>query len=551
MYGPGVLLADRYLLELRIGSGGMGEVWRATDQVLNRTVAVKVMRPQFVAQPGFAQRFLAEARAMATIKHPAVVDIYDYQGDSSSAFLVMELVEGEPLSHRLRQAGRMDSAFTTALVAQTAEALQAAHDKGIVHRDVKPANLLVTPDGRIVLTDFGIARSGSSAQLTATGEVIGTPSYLAPEQVLGHRATPQSDMYALGVVAYECLTGRPPFDGDNSFAIATQRLHEPPPPMDADVPADVAALVRRMLATEPDQRWPSAYELARAARTATTTLLDAETVTANPDAVATRLLATVPPPPPHPHPPPPPSPPSGQPTAQTTPAQPTAATVRAQPETQPTAAAHHHTPVQPPPTRPLEPEQPSQRPRRRPAAEAPASEPAPPAKPAKPRRPRSLVVAGVLLAVAAGCLAVYVAILSSVRSDTVTVAERRLADSFAWLADAVPVASWAVIAVYGFLAFMLLLSAAPLALGSRVARGWAFTFGLTTLLVAAPLGVAAAFLVERLDPDSEVLRELVAAIPSSYPPYIIAAGITSMLAVLVALILLMTRQARAYAAGRS
>jgi serine/threonine-protein kinase len=254
MYGSGVLLADRYQLDERIGSGGMGEVWRATDLVLGRTVAVKVMRPQLVAQPGFAQRFLAEARAMATVKHPAVVDIYDFQGDSSAAFLVMELVDGEPLSHRLQRIGRMRPAAAMALVAQTAEALQAAHDRGIVHRDVKPANLLVTSDERVVLTDFGIARSGASAQLTATGEVIGTPSYLAPEQVLGQQATPSSDMYALGVVAYECLTGRLPFGGDNSFAIATRRLHEPPPPMDADIPPGVVALVQRTMAAEPDER---------------------------------------------------------------------------------------------------------------------------------------------------------------------------------------------------------------------------------------------------------------------------------------------------------
>jgi serine/threonine-protein kinase len=268
MYGPGALLSNRYRLDERVGGGGMGEVWRATDEVLGRTVAVKVMRPELLEEPSFAERFLAEARTMATIKHRGVVAVHDYYGDSSGAYLVMEYVEGEALSRRLYRFGELDPVRTMTLVAQAADALQAAHDKGVVHRDIKPGNLLVAADDTLVLTDFGIARSAASTPLTATGAVIGTPSYLAPEQVLGKPATPQSDVYALGVVAYECLTGRRPFDGENPFDVAMKRLREPPPTMTGDIPPAVAAVVERALAADVAQRWPSAAALAAAARSA-------------------------------------------------------------------------------------------------------------------------------------------------------------------------------------------------------------------------------------------------------------------------------------------
>ncbi|MGH3683119.1 MAG: serine/threonine-protein kinase, partial [Natronosporangium sp.] len=266
MFGPGALLADRYRLDDRVGGGGMGEVWRATDQVLERTVAVKVMRPELLEEPGFAERFLVEARTMATIRHRGVVGVHDYRSDEAGAFLVMEYVDGEALSRRLHRLGRLDPARTMELVAQAADALQAAHDRGVVHRDIKPGNLLVTADDQLVLTDFGIARSAASTPLTATGAVIGTPSYLAPEQVLGQPATARSDLYALGVVAYECLAGRRPFDGENPFDIAMKRLREPPPTLTAGASPAVLAVVERALAADPERRWPSAAELAAAAR---------------------------------------------------------------------------------------------------------------------------------------------------------------------------------------------------------------------------------------------------------------------------------------------
>src|SRR5215831_23018 len=213
MISPGVTLGGRYRLDERIAGGGMGDVWRGTDEVLGRTVAVKILLPSLLAEPGFAQRFRDEARTMATISHPGVVNVYDYGTDSDVTYLVMEYVEGDPLSKTLTKVGRLTPARTMSLVAQAADALQAAHDKGIVHRDVKPANLLVRPNGTLVLTDFGIARSAQASQLTAVGSVLGTASYISPEQASGHLATAASDIYALGVVAYQCLAGRRPFEG--------------------------------------------------------------------------------------------------------------------------------------------------------------------------------------------------------------------------------------------------------------------------------------------------------------------------------------------------
>jgi eukaryotic-like serine/threonine-protein kinase len=266
MAGPGSVLAERYRLEERIGGGAMGEVWRGTDTALDRIIAVKIVRPELLEEPGFRDRFLVEARTMARIKHHGVVGVHDYHSDPSLAFIVMEYVEGESLSRRLHRLGRLDPVRTMAMVAQAADALQAAHDKGVVHRDVKPGNLLVTADDKVILTDFGIARSVANTPLTATGVLVGTVSYLAPEQVLGKPATARSDVYALGVVAYECLSGRRPFDGENAFDVAMRRLREAPPTLAGDLPPAVLAVVDRALVADPERRWASAGEFARAAR---------------------------------------------------------------------------------------------------------------------------------------------------------------------------------------------------------------------------------------------------------------------------------------------
>ncbi|GGK35034.1 hypothetical protein GCM10010124_29620 [Pilimelia terevasa] len=268
MFSPGMVLGGRYRLDERIAGGGMGDVWRGTDDVLGRTVGVKILLPALLDEPGFAERFRGEARTIAAINHAGVVDIYDYGSDDQVAYLVMEFVEGDALSRTLSRVRRLTPARTMALVAQAAEALHAAHLKGIIHRDVKPGNLLVRPDGSLVLTDFGIARSAIVGQLTAAGAVLGTASYIAPEQATGGTATPASDVYSLGIVAYQCLAGRRPFEGDNPIEIAMKHAQEPPPPLPGDIPPGIKAIVERAMAKEPEGRWPSAAALAGVARQA-------------------------------------------------------------------------------------------------------------------------------------------------------------------------------------------------------------------------------------------------------------------------------------------
>jgi serine/threonine-protein kinase len=271
------MLGGRYRLDERIAGGGMGDVWRATDEVLGRTVAVKVLLQALVEEPGFAERFRGEARTMATINHPGVVDIYDYGNENDTAFLVMEYIEGDALSRTLSRVGRLTPARTMALMAQAADALHAAHEKGIVHRDVKPGNLLVRPNGTLVLTDFGIARSAMVGQLTAAGSVLGTASYISPEQASGQGATPLSDVYALGVVAYQCLSGRRPFEGENPLEIAMRHVRDQPPPLPPDIPQPAQQVVETAMSKDPNQRYPSAAVLGQVARRAAGQLAAAST----------------------------------------------------------------------------------------------------------------------------------------------------------------------------------------------------------------------------------------------------------------------------------
>ncbi|MEU0566324.1 protein kinase [Nonomuraea sp. NPDC005983] len=268
MVAQGTTLAGRYRLDTRIGAGGMGEVWRGEDIVLARTVAVKVLLPGRMDDPGFVARFQAEARAMATINHPGVVDVYDYGVSGDTVYLVMKFVDGEPLDRLLARLGRIPPQSAMELIAQAASALQAVHDQGIVHRDVKPGNLLVQRDGTLVLTDFGIARSDLANRLTDAGMVLGTAAYCAPEQAEGAPVTPAVDVYALGVVAYECLVGQRPFDGDSAVTIALKHIREAPPPLPAEIPPPVRALVERALSKDPDRRHPSARAMSEAARQA-------------------------------------------------------------------------------------------------------------------------------------------------------------------------------------------------------------------------------------------------------------------------------------------
>ena len=262
----GALLGGRYTLTSPIASGGMGDVWRARDGVLGRDVAVKVMRN--MGRPGaleatFAERFRDEARHSAALSHPNIATVYDYGEDDGAAYLVMELVEGEPLSQVIAR-GASSPARVRSVIGQAALALQAAHDGGVVHRDVKPANILLTPEGRVKLTDFGIARAGDGASYTRTGEVLGTPQYLSPEQALGHVATGASDIYALGIIAWEMLVGRKPFDAGSAVATALAQVNDPAPALPDDVPADLRRIVMSCLAKEPERRPASALALAAA-----------------------------------------------------------------------------------------------------------------------------------------------------------------------------------------------------------------------------------------------------------------------------------------------
>ncbi len=260
-----LVLADRYRLQERIAGGGMGEVWRAQDTLLGRSVAVKTLRTEYVDDPDFRARFRAEARHAGRLSHIGIASVYDFGETDDSAWLVMELVDGEPLSSLLRRESPLSVDRTLDLVAQTAAALQAAHDGGVVHRDVKPGNLLVRPDGVLKVTDFGIASATDAVPLTQTGSVVGTAFYLSPEQAAGRSASAASDLYSLGVVAYECLAGRRPFPGDNPVAVALAQLQAPVPPLDDAIPAPVRDLVLRALAKDPVDRFTSAAELARRA----------------------------------------------------------------------------------------------------------------------------------------------------------------------------------------------------------------------------------------------------------------------------------------------
>ena len=253
------LLAGRYRLTDRIAAGGMGEVWRGEDDLLNRSVAVKLLPTGRAGDEAFLARFRAEARYAASLSHPGIARVYDY-GESAEfggAYLVMELVNGEPLSAILARAGRLSPDATLDIVSQAARALDAAHQAGIVHRDIKPGNLLVAAGGTTKITDFGIATAVAAAQashLTETGMVMGTAMYVSPEQATGAQVTEASDIYSLGVVAYECLAGHPPFTASEPLAIAFAHKHEPVPDLPPDVPEPVSDLVYHMLAKTPQER---------------------------------------------------------------------------------------------------------------------------------------------------------------------------------------------------------------------------------------------------------------------------------------------------------
>jgi serine/threonine protein kinase len=255
------VLGERYELGDRLGTGGMGRVFRGSDRVLGRTVAVKILAPHLAEDASAVSRFQREARSAAGLNHPSIVSVYDSGSENGWHYLVMEHVDGRTLAQIVREEGPLLPHRAAEIAAELARALSEAHAAGIVHRDVKPGNVMVTPEGQAKVVDFGIAAAVSSDRVAETAAVLGTVSYLAPEQVRGRRADPRSDLYALGVVLYEMLTGRPPFVADAPLAVAYKHLEEDPAPpseVNPEVPPALEAVVLRALAKDPGDRYPSA-----------------------------------------------------------------------------------------------------------------------------------------------------------------------------------------------------------------------------------------------------------------------------------------------------
>ncbi|MQY23046.1 protein kinase domain-containing protein [Nocardia macrotermitis] len=269
MLTNGAMIADRYRLQRLIATGGMGQVWEALDTRLDRRVAVKVLKAEFSADPTFRQRFRTEAKTTAQLNHPGIAGIYDYgetmdpQG-GETAYLVMELVQGEPLNAVLNRLGRLSVVQGLDMLEQTSRALEVAHAAGVVHRDVKPGNILVTPTGQVKITDFGIAKAVDASPVTKTGMVMGTAQYIAPEQATGEDATSASDVYSLGVVGYEALAGQRPFSGDGALTVAMKHVRDTPPPMPSDLPPNVRELIEITMTKDPTRRYHSGGEFADA-----------------------------------------------------------------------------------------------------------------------------------------------------------------------------------------------------------------------------------------------------------------------------------------------
>lgn len=266
----GSVIGGRYRLTRHIAAGGMGRVWEAHDDVLDRYVAVKVLHPQFSGDTEFVGRFRAEAKMTARVQHANVAQVYDYGDiteDSSQplSYLIMEFVRGEALSEVLRRTARLSEEHTLDVLEQTARALQAAHDLGLVHRDIKPGNIMITPSGQVKLTDFGIAKAMGEAAVTQTGMIIGTAHYISPEQAMGEDATPAGDVYSLAVVGYECLAGQRPFNADSPLAIAMAHVRDEPPALPDDVSPQLRQLIAYGMAKDPAQRYPDGASFAAAA----------------------------------------------------------------------------------------------------------------------------------------------------------------------------------------------------------------------------------------------------------------------------------------------
>src|SRR5256714_10279074 len=260
----GTPLSGRYRLEARIGSGGMSTVYRALDETLQRQVAIKLMNREFASDSDQLERFRREARAVAQLSHPHIVGVIDAGEDEGRPYIVFEYVQGETLKERIRRLGRLPVAEAVAYAVEIARALGYAHQRHIVHRDVKPQNVLIDAEGSAKVTDFGIARTLDQEGLTADGRVLGTTDYVSPEQALGHKVTGQSDLYSLGIVLYEMLTGEVPFTGENQVAVAMKHVREALPDVQRlrpEVSSALAAVLDRATAKDLDQRYADDLEL--------------------------------------------------------------------------------------------------------------------------------------------------------------------------------------------------------------------------------------------------------------------------------------------------
>ena len=260
----GTLISERYRLEEKIGSGGMSSVYRAFDPMLERWVAIKLMHRDISHDPDQLERFRREARTVAQLNHPHVVTVIDAGEDDGAPYNVFEYVEGETLKERIRRLGRLPVSEAVAYAIEIGRALEAAHASKLVHRDVKPQNVLIDRDGRAKVTDFGIARSLEAQGLTATGRVLGTTDYVSPEQALGHEVTGQSDIYSLGIVVYEMLTGETPFKADTQVAVAMRHVRDPLPDVQRrrpEISASLAAVVERATAKETQNRYGHVSEM--------------------------------------------------------------------------------------------------------------------------------------------------------------------------------------------------------------------------------------------------------------------------------------------------
>ena len=260
----GTLINERYRLEEKIGSGGMSSVYRAFDPMLERWVAIKLMHRDISHDPDQLERFRREARTVAQLNHPHVVTVIDAGEDDGAPYIVFEYVEGETLKERIRRLGRLPVSEAVAYAIEIGRALDAAHASRLVHRDVKPQNVLIDRDGRAKVTDFGIARSLEAQGLTATGRVLGTTDYVSPEQALGHEVTGQSDIYSLGIVVYEMLTGETPFKADTQVAVAMRHVRDPLPDVQRrrpEISASLAAVVERATAKETQNRYQNVGDM--------------------------------------------------------------------------------------------------------------------------------------------------------------------------------------------------------------------------------------------------------------------------------------------------